>query len=412
LSTIPETIPTYNTVDEAPADVGDCWIGGVLYHRCGSGRKQNRQNAVAPCGELKPHTTPHYWRNGVYQANAAGGHYDITCGECKTRGRLTSVKRTEHVTETPHDRAVVVLAPEHAKQFYDPERGLYNLTAMWRASGGDANRDPAAWLRLDETGAFLAELNMVQNHILSQRGRNGGTWAHWQIAVAYAKYLSPAFHIQWNEYAAAYLRGEQHTPPHDTTPSPVHVEYHTPPPPPINEYARLLEHVTQTGESAITMRNHLTLTEQWVDSLPSVVEALENYLTGLRPLADAVQKRRNPLRHGWIYVLHDPVGRRYKIGMTQDPDPKKRKAGVEGQWGKGQSVQVVWIETDNIQLERVIHAHYKRRGVHLRDEWYRLSPDDIDRIRALGSFVRFRDFVPESLDVIAVVQNGLFGDAS
>lgn len=30
----------------------------------------------------------------------------------------------------------------------------------------------------------------------AQRGRHGsGTWAHWQIALAYAKYLSPEFHL-------------------------------------------------------------------------------------------------------------------------------------------------------------------------------------------------------------------------
>lgn len=50
---------------------------------------------------------------------------------------------------------------------------------------------------------------MGLSHIIATRGRNGGTWGHWQVAVAYAKYLSPEFHIQWNEYAAAYLRGEQ-----------------------------------------------------------------------------------------------------------------------------------------------------------------------------------------------------------
>ena len=51
-------------------------------------------------------------------------------------------------------------------------------------------------------------------------------------------------------------------------------------------------------------------------------------------------------------------------------------------------------------------------GAHIRDEWFRLSADDVERIRALGGFVRFRDFTPESLDVIAVVQSGLFEEAS
>lgn len=34
---------------------------------------------------------------------------------------------------------------------------------------------------------------MSLRHIYkAQRGKGGGTYAHWQIALAYAKYLSPA----------------------------------------------------------------------------------------------------------------------------------------------------------------------------------------------------------------------------
>lgn len=35
----------------------------------------------------------------------------------------------------------------------------------------------------------------------TREGRNGGTWAHWQIAANYAQYLDPVFNIQWNEWA-------------------------------------------------------------------------------------------------------------------------------------------------------------------------------------------------------------------
>ena len=156
MSTIPATIPIYNPVDEVPADVGDCWIGGVLYHRCGAGRKQNRQNAVAPCGELKPHTTPHYWRNGVYQANAAGGHYDITCGECKTRGRLTSVKR-EPAPETPQnaaqnetprvDPAYAIMPYQGVIVAFERDYSMVCITDIWRAAGSPENLEPYEWLR-------------------------------------------------------------------------------------------------------------------------------------------------------------------------------------------------------------------------------------------------------------------------
>ncbi len=38
-----------------------------------------------------------------------------------------------------------------------------------------------------------------------KQGRNGGAFAHWQIALAYAKYLSPELHMQVNE---VYLRAK------------------------------------------------------------------------------------------------------------------------------------------------------------------------------------------------------------
>lgn len=360
----------------------------------------------------------------------------VVCEVCKQEGFITDMHpRGRGTTGRPRYRCetcfhlaksgqAYALVPGAAVRFYDAEKDMYCLTAMWRAAGGEKAKQPSNWFDWKETRDFLAKLrvhNPSEDGIIATRGRNGGTWGHWQVAVAYAKYLSPEFHIQWNEYAAAYLRGEQiDEPVQPLTPEPAPIPSPIPALPssrgvsteamlPANDYAALLGHVTQTGESIITLRNHLSLTEQWLNNLPSVVEALEDQLESLRPLADAVKKRRNPLKHGWIYVLHDPVGRRYKIGMTQNADPGKRKAEVEGQWGKGQSIQVVWIETDDVKLEKAIHAYYKQRRLHIREEWYRLSDEDVNRIRALGSFVSFKDFQPESLDVVAVVQGGLFG---
>ena len=49
-----------------------------------------------------------------------------------------------------------------------------------------------------------ARQNIIQDDIIrldpdgfvaTARGRLGGTWAHWQLALAYARYLSPAFHL-------------------------------------------------------------------------------------------------------------------------------------------------------------------------------------------------------------------------
>jgi hypothetical protein len=41
----------------------------------------------------------------------------------------------------------------------------------------------------------------------TREGRTGGTWAHWQLAAAYAHYLDPRFYLQWNEWAIERMMG-------------------------------------------------------------------------------------------------------------------------------------------------------------------------------------------------------------
>ncbi len=101
-------------------------------------------------------------------------------------------------------------------------RGLMlNLTDMWRAAGGPAYRRPTLWLDMEETKRFRAyarwrwpdiatsmpDPNVTPGDIwqaekdglvVAVRGNGGGTWAHWQLALAYARYLSPAFHTWCN----------------------------------------------------------------------------------------------------------------------------------------------------------------------------------------------------------------------
>ncbi|RYI82696.1 MAG: KilA-N domain-containing protein, partial [Acetobacteraceae bacterium] len=49
--------------------------------------------------------------------------------------------------------------------------------------------------------------------VATTRGRRGGAWAHWQLALSYARYLSPAFHLWCNAVVRAALAW------HDTPPA-------------------------------------------------------------------------------------------------------------------------------------------------------------------------------------------------
>ena len=89
---------------------------------------------------------------------------------------------------------------------------MLSLTDMWDAAGRPENKRPAEWARYE--GAtfieFVAETHNVGTaHILtSTRGRTGSTFAHWQIAIAYAKYLSPDFHMWCNSVVRGHMEGK------------------------------------------------------------------------------------------------------------------------------------------------------------------------------------------------------------
>lgn len=88
---------------------------------------------------------------------------------------------------------------------------MLSLTDMWKAAGSPADRRPAEWKR-NEGAAFIAFLGQTLNvgmaHIWKgERGVGGGTWAHWQVAMAYAKCLNPKFHAWCNEVVRRHMEG-------------------------------------------------------------------------------------------------------------------------------------------------------------------------------------------------------------
>lgn len=88
---------------------------------------------------------------------------------------------------------------------------MLSLTDMWKAAGSPENREPFNWSR-KEGAAFIEAVALTHNLptsqvMISKRGKNGGTFGHWQIGLAYAKYLSPEFHMWCNEVVRAHMEG-------------------------------------------------------------------------------------------------------------------------------------------------------------------------------------------------------------
>ncbi|GAA3674830.1 KilA-N domain-containing protein [Acetobacter lovaniensis] len=78
--------------------------------------------------------------------------------------------------------------------------GRYCLNDCHKASGGDAPKAPAQWLRNDQTKALIEELSDVQistSPVSTKKGgANQGTYACKELVYAYAMWISPSFNLQ------------------------------------------------------------------------------------------------------------------------------------------------------------------------------------------------------------------------
>ena len=106
--------------------------------------------------------------------------------------------------------AVQVLIIDVAPVRQDKD-GMVSLTDLYQMAEGqgwtEGKVDPRTWT--SRNGKELIDFatlsyNVTKHHIIkTARGKGGGTYAHKNVALAYAKYLSPELHMQVND---VYLR--------------------------------------------------------------------------------------------------------------------------------------------------------------------------------------------------------------
>lgn len=97
--------------------------------------------------------------------------------------------------------AFPVLDYEASEIRFDPKKGMVNLTDMWHAVAAPAYKEPRQWARLPLTVELVEvlSLNAARSRVLvSRSGKAGDSWAAGALAVAYAKYLSPALYAWAN----------------------------------------------------------------------------------------------------------------------------------------------------------------------------------------------------------------------
>lgn len=82
--------------------------------------------------------------------------------------------------------------------------GRVSLTDLWKSGGAHHKKDPGSWRRNKSNKGFIAHISNTPNLgglevLATKSGKGGGTYAHRQIALSYAKSLSHKLHAFVNE---------------------------------------------------------------------------------------------------------------------------------------------------------------------------------------------------------------------
>ena len=78
--------------------------------------------------------------------------------------------------------------------------GLFSLNDLHKASGGEAKNKPSNFLRVEQTQSLIEEINQFSDLRSALKVVNGGdmrgTYACKELVIAYAAWISPAFHLR------------------------------------------------------------------------------------------------------------------------------------------------------------------------------------------------------------------------
>ena len=87
---------------------------------------------------------------------------------------------------------------------------LICLTDFWEAVDRPKNKSAPQWLNHPQTVNLILRLQekMGKSHILIENHEGTGTFGHWHIALAYAKYLSTDLEMHINEIYMRYKSGD------------------------------------------------------------------------------------------------------------------------------------------------------------------------------------------------------------
>lgn len=231
---------------------------------------------------------------------------------------------------------------------------MWCLTDLWRAAGALNGKRPAEFIRKE--GAAFAQflrdsLDVAQGHIVKTSKKAGAapggeTWAHWQLAMAYAKWLSPEFHARVNDVYRAFTSG-------------------------------LLKQSDEAVRLAIRIKalDSRDYESAWDDELKMELARLRKVRGWAPGPASGSEPKALAFAYGrtWRIILGDAV---YEELKRRNPEP--RDGSLHGQWIRDERLRLIRREdmvvtmfvarrsTRWTEYETEMRAHFRRAPIQLR----------------------------------------------
>lgn len=161
-------------------------------------------------------TTHAHWKGAIAYARRLGLDVSVTFNHPAVLKSAASIFNLPAMRETVQTMPVAPGPVLPAKIWVGNKLvatngdGMISLTDLWRVSGSANKSRTNLWLANVTTQEFIdsvAEKFGGRKSCLEVR-HGVGTFAHWQIALAYAKWLSPELHMQVNEVFMRYKNGD------------------------------------------------------------------------------------------------------------------------------------------------------------------------------------------------------------
>lgn len=81
---------------------------------------------------------------------------------------------------------------------------MVNITDLWKGAGSIPAKAPKFWLKIESTNDLIETMSIIlkgnKSYLIEiKQGKGGGTWAHKNLALAYAKWADPKLHVLVNQ---------------------------------------------------------------------------------------------------------------------------------------------------------------------------------------------------------------------